>query len=95
MAIDLLNLQPTKVSKDLSDKYIMIYSAPKAGKTTFAASVPNNLLIAFERGYNGLDNIYAVDAQKWSDFTQILKQLEKPEVKEKFKTVTIDTIDLM
>lgn len=94
MAIDLLNLQPTKVSKDLRDKYILLYGAPKSGKTSFAASIPQNLLLCFEHGINGLDGVYAVDITKWSEFTQVLKQLEKPEVKAMYNTVTLDTIDL-
>lgn len=29
--IDLLNLQPTKINKDLKGKYILIYGQPKIG----------------------------------------------------------------
>jgi hypothetical protein len=29
MAVDLLNLEPTKVSRDLKGKYILIYGLPK------------------------------------------------------------------
>ena len=59
MAIDLLNLQPTTISRDLKGKYILIYSAPKVGKTSFAAKFKKNLLLAFEMGYNAIDGIYA------------------------------------
>ena len=31
---------------------------------------------------------------KWSEFKNILKQLAKPEIKEKFNTITIDTADI-
>lgn len=93
--IDLLKLEPNKVTKDLKSKYILLYSAPKAGKTTFAASIPKSLLLAFERGYNGLEGVMAVDIPKWGDFTQILRQLEKQEVKDRFDVVIIDTLDLM
>jgi hypothetical protein len=37
MAIDLKNLQPHKVSRDLSGYITYIYGAEKAGKTTFAS----------------------------------------------------------
>lgn len=30
MAIDLLNLEPVKISRDLKSKYMLIYSQPKA-----------------------------------------------------------------
>ena len=42
--IDLLNLQPTVISRDLRSKYILIYGQPKVGKTSFAAQLPNNLI---------------------------------------------------
>ena len=54
--IDLLNLEPTKISKDLKGKYILIYGRPKIGKTTLASEFPKNLLLAFEPGYNALNN---------------------------------------
>ena len=47
MAIDLLNLQPTVISRDLKGKYILIYGKPKTGKTTLASKFPKNLLLAF------------------------------------------------
>ena len=31
--IDILNLQPTTISRDLKGKYICIYGKPKVGKT--------------------------------------------------------------
>ena len=38
MAINLLNIQPHKVSRDLSGYITFIYGAPKVGKTTFATN---------------------------------------------------------
>lgn len=92
--IDLLNLQPVKISKDLRGKYIMIYGEPKIGKTTLAASFERNLLLAFEPGYNGLDNAMVQPIGNWRDFKTTLTQLEKSEIKEKFATITIDTADI-
>ncbi len=46
MPIDLLNLEPTKISRDLKGKYILIYSTPKGGKTSLAVQFPKNLLLA-------------------------------------------------
>ena len=51
MAIDILNIQPSVISRDLKGKYVLVYSQPKVGKTSFAASFPRNLLLAFEKGY--------------------------------------------
>ena len=56
-----------------------------------ASRFPKNLLIAFEKGYNAIDGIKAVDINKWSEFRQVLRQLEKPEAREMYDTITIDT----
>lgn len=89
--IDILNIEPTVISRDLKGKYILLYGKPKVGKTTLASNFPNNLLVAFEKGYNAIDGIRAIDINKWADFKQVLRQLEKPEAKEMYDTVTIDT----
>ena len=94
MAVDLLNLAPTTISRDLKGKYICIYSLPKVGKTTMACQFPRNLLLGFEHGWNALSGIMAVDIPKWTDFKLYLKQLAKPEIREKFDTITIDTIGI-
>lgn len=91
MAIDLLNIQPTVISRDLKGKYILIYGKPKTGKTTLASKFPKNLLLAFEKGYNAIDNIYVQDINNWSEFKQVLRQLKRPEVQEQYHTITIDT----
>ena len=94
MAIDILNLQPTTISRDLKGKYVLVYGAPKVGKTSFAAKFKKNLLCAFEMGYNAIDGIYAQPIQKWSEFKLLLRQLEQPAAKEKFDTITIDTASI-
>lgn len=92
--IDLMSLEPTVISRDLRSKYILLYSQPKAGKTSFAAEIKNNLLCCFERGVNAIAGVYAVDVTKWADFKMMIKQLEKPELREKFHTVTLDTVGI-
>ena len=92
--INLLDIKPTTISRDLKKKYILIYGKPKVGKTTFAAQSENNLLLAFEKGYNALGGIHAVDITSWADFKTTLMQLRKQEVKDKYETVTIDTIKI-
>ena len=89
--VDILNIQPTVISRDLKGKYILIYGKPKTGKTTLASRFPNNLLVAFEKGYNAIDGIKAVDINKWIDFKLVLRQLEKPEAQKMYDTITIDT----
>lgn len=89
--IDILSIEPTVISRDLKGKYILLYGKPKTGKTTMASRFPKNLLIAFEKGYNAIDGIKAQDINRWSEFKQVLKQLEKPEAHEMYDTITIDT----
>ena len=94
MAIDLLALKPNKVSKDLSGYFTYIYGPGGSGKTTLAAKAPKPLLIAFERGYNALPGVIAQDVNTWGEMKQVLRELKKPEVKEMFSTIAIDTVDL-
>ena len=64
------------------------------GKTTTACKFPNNLLLAFERGYNAIPGAMAQPISSWAQFRQVIRQLKRPEVKERFQCVTIDTVDL-
>ena len=94
MAIDIFNIQPTTISRDLKGKFVCIYSLPKVGKTSLACQFPKNLLLAFEKGYNAIGGARPVDIMKWSDFKLVLRQLEKPEARQLYDTVTIDTVGL-
>lgn len=67
MAIDILSIQPTAISRDLKGKFLLLYGKPKCGKTSFSKQLPNNLLVAFEKGYNALSGIKPVDINKWSE----------------------------
>ena len=94
MGIDIFNIQPTTISRDLKGKFVCIYSLPKVGKTSMACQFPKNLLLAFEKGYNAISGIRPQDITKWSDFKQVLRQLEKPEARQIYYTVTIDTVGI-
>ena len=65
----------------------------KTGKTTLGSQMPSPLVLAFERGYNAIANIFAQDITSWSEMKQVVNQLKKKEVKERFKTVVIDTVN--
>lgn len=94
MAIDILNLEPTVISKDLKGKFVCIYSLPKVGKTSLACQFPKNLLLGFEHGWNAIGGVKATDITKWTDFKLVLRQLEKPEAKAMYDTITIDTVGI-
>ena len=92
--IDILNLEPSVISRDLRGKFVCIYSLPKVGKTSLACQFPKNLLCGFEHGWNAISGAMAIDIKKWADFKLILRQLEKPEAQEKYNTITIDTVGI-
>ena len=94
MAIDLLAIQPHKVSRDLSGYITYIYGAPKCGKTTLATQMDKPLLLAFEPGYHALPGVIAQDVTSWAEMKQVYRELKKPEVQETFKAIIIDTIDI-
>lgn len=67
---------------------------PKTGKTTLAVQMKNALLLAFEPGYHALPGVIAQDITSWSEMKQVYRELKKPEVKERFSSVIVDTIDI-
>ena len=94
MDIDLLGLEPHKVSRDLRGYSVFFYGEPKSGKTTIASKFPKALLLAFEKGYNALAGVMAQPMNSWADMIKVLKQLKDEKVKERFETVIIDTADI-
>lgn len=95
MSFDLLNLEPQKVSTDISSYTTLIYGPPKAGKTTFIHDLYGSdaVFARTEKGTKAIPGLYGVDIGSWSDFMKLIKQLKNPQVKERFKVVVIDTID--
>lgn len=94
MAINLLDLKPRSVSRDLSGYITFLYGPAKVGKTTFGSQMPGSLILAFERGYSAIQGAVAQDVTTWGEMKQIVRELKKPEVKERFKSLIIDTVDI-
>jgi hypothetical protein len=92
--IDLLNITPHQVSRDLRGYSVFFYGEPKSGKTTIATKFPRHLLLAFEKGYNAIPGAMAQPVNSWSEFRKILRQLKEDAVKEKFETIIVDTADI-
>lgn len=89
--IDIFSLQPSVIDKSLKGKYLLIYGASKIGKTSFAVQAPRTLTCAFELGLNALSGQRYVPIPKWADFKKVLSQLRKPQAKELYDTIVIDT----
>jgi hypothetical protein len=94
MAIDLLNIVPHQVSRDLRGYSVFFYGEPKSGKTTIATKFPRHLLLAFEKGYNAIPGAMAQPINTWAEFKKVLRQLKYEKVKEQFETIIIDTADI-
>ena len=92
--IDLLDIQPHQVSRDLRGYSVFLYGEPKSGKTTIATKFPRHMLLAFEKGYNAIPGAMANPINSWGEFRKVLKQLKDPRVKERFETIIIDTADI-
>lgn len=88
---DLLNLEPNKVSTDLSSYTTLIYGNSKAGKTTLAHKLfgQEALILAFEKGYKGLSGALAIDVKSWEDLTRD-KKVTDPKTKEIKKIPSIN-----
>ena len=94
MAIDIFSIKPHEVSRDLCGYTVLLYGQPKTGKTTTAAQFPQALLCAFETGYLAIPGVMAQPVNKWSEFKQILKQLDSDQARQQFKNVIVDTVDI-
>ena len=47
--IDIFNIQPHQVSRDLRGYSVFFYGDPKSGKTTIATKFPKHFLLALKR----------------------------------------------
>lgn len=93
--VDLAELQPTTISRDLKGKFVLLYGEAKSGKTSMSASFPKNLILATEVGYHGLPNAHVVDIDSWSTFRNYISQLSRDNIKELYHTITIDTVSIL
>ena len=89
--IDIFTLQPSVIDRSLKGKYLLIYGASKIGKTSFAVQAPRALVCAFELGLNALSGSKYVPIPKWVDFKKVISQLRKPQAREMYDTIVIDT----
>ena len=92
--IDIFNLEPSKISRDLKGKFLLIYGLPKTGKSTFGSQLPRSLFMNFEQGTNALAGIRSVPIMSWSDAKKVLSQLRKPQAKEMYDSIVVDTASI-
>ena len=82
--------EKTKPSCSLSKLSMLIYGAPKIGKSTFCSRIDKALFIATEPGLNYLET-YNVRVNTWLEFLEVMAALKREE--HPFEVIVIDTID--
>lgn len=100
MVGNLLDLQPNKVSVDLT-QYSMIWMGDTGvGKTTTMMKflkelTPNKepFFLEFENRFENIPGIMAQKIDSMSDFMSVIGQLNNPALKEKFSCIVVDTLD--
>lgn len=92
--IDIFNLEPSKISRDLKGKFLLIYGEPKTGKSTFGSQLPRSLFLNFEQGTNALAGIRSVPILRWTDAKKVLTQLRKPQARELYNSIVVDTASI-
>lgn len=90
---DLLNLEPSKISRDLSGYITYVFGAPKVGKTTLARDM-QALIVACEDGTRALTGAYAQKAKNWADIRALMRFCKDERMKERYKAIAIDTVDV-
>ena len=94
MGINLKELQPQTISKNLRGKFILLYGQPGVGKTSLAAQFEKVLIMGFEPGTNALNNVYVAPMKTWKDWKDAVRDLcRDPELQEKYHTIAVDTTD--
>ena len=92
MAVDLGKVIPNTITTNLNDKIWLFYGEMGTRKTSVACRFPGHLLLCYDIGYKLINGAMALPLQSWSDFKSAVKQLDKPENKERFKCIIVDTI---
>lgn len=90
---DLLNLEPSTLSRDLTGYITFIYGQPKVGKTTLARDM-GALILSCEDGTRAMTGAYAQIMRTWSDIRGIMRMCKDPRMKARYKAIAVDTVDV-
>lgn len=83
-------LPKTKIEAETQDpKYLILYGAPKIGKTTLLAELPNNLIIDLEKGSTYISAL-KIQVSNVSELSQLCKAII--EAGKPYDYITLDTI---
>lgn len=97
-------IKPNEVSANVMQYKQLVAGRAKTGKSSlfrdvvykkYDGDMSKGLLVAFERGYQALSGIHAIDIAEWEDFIELVEELvdEKDDVS--YKVIALDTIDVL
>lgn len=93
MIKDLATLEKNKLSTTFQGMNVCFYGEAGTGKTTIATQIAgedNCLVLGFEDGFKGLE-VRGIQIPNYQTFLQYIDQLEKPEIREKYPVLIVDT----
>lgn len=101
MVVDLLKLEPNKISVDLTQYSMIIMGDTGVGKTTTLMQFLDELteagerpfFLEFEDRFQNIPNIMAQKINTMTELKAIKGQLANPALKKKFSCIVIDTLD--
>lgn len=97
MPASIFKANVSHVVKGIEGKCIMIYGTNRTGKTSNAVKGVKPLVVSFENGLAGLEGVPNVVIQKWTDWTNVVKELTSEntikEAKELYQTIIVDTAE--
>lgn len=93
-SINIFDVTPHQVSRDMRGYSVFLYGGWKTGKTTTACKFPKHFLLAFEKGYAAIPGAMAQPINSWSEFRQVVNQLKDEKAKKMFETIIVDTGDI-
>lgn len=98
------NIKPNKVQVNALGYKHLIAGRPKSGKTSlfhgivkkkYDGDMSKGLLIAFEKGYQALQGIHAIDIEEWEDFIDLVDELVENKEDVSYDILALDTIDVL
>lgn len=83
--------QPTPPT-NINPRILLLYGATKVGKTRSLESLDGCLIIDTEKGTRGISGM-KVEISSLKELMDLIKELKKPENKDAYKYIAIDTLD--
>lgn len=95
MAINVLDVKPNKVPTNPEAYSQFIYGPAKIGKTTLAFEMygKRGLFLATEDRHKALPGAMVIRIASWVDYLKVMGQLRRPEARELYDAIILDTAE--